>query len=104
MRDRLTMSANDQGIIEARLEWWRRVSFALVSVIILGVVAWFGFLFAQVQGNRESINGLHVEIASLSELVMVNTQAQRDTTTQLAALTGQLEVLLLLDLPQERQE
>lgn len=98
------MSANDQGPIEARLEFWRRASFALVSVIIAGLGLFFGVLWNQVQDNRGSIDGLHVKITSLSELVMVNMQAQRDTTTQLAALTGQLDVLLLLDLPQERQE
>ena len=104
MRDWLTMSVKDQGTTEARLEFWRRASFALISVIIAGLGLFFGVLWNQVQDNRGSIAGLHKEIASLSELVMVNTRAQRDTTTQLAALTGQLDVLLLLDLPQERQE
>ena len=98
------MSATEQGIIEARLEWWRRASFALVSVIIVGVGAWFALLSTQVQDNRESIDGLHVEIASLRALVVANTQAQRDTTSQLATLTGQLEILVRLDSSQGRQE
>lgn len=91
------MSASDQGITEARLEWWRRASCVLFGVIVLGISAWFGFLSAQVQNNRDSIDGLHVEIASLRELVMINTDAQRDTTMQLATLSGQLEILLRLD-------
>lgn len=98
------MSAEERGTIEARLEWWRRASLMLVAVIILGVGAWFGLLSTQVQDNRDSIDGLHSEIASLRVLVSATAQAQRDTTSQLATLTGQLDVLLRLDQLQERQE
>ncbi len=98
------MSAEERGTIEARLEWWRRASLGLVGVIALGVAAWFGVLSGQVQDNRDSIDGLHSEIASLRVLVSATAQAQRDTTSQLAMLTGQLEMLVQLDLLQERQE
>ena len=98
------MSADEQGIVEARLEWWRRASFVLFGVIVLGIGAWFGILSGQVQDNRNSIDGLYTEIASLRELVTANTQAQRDTTSQLATLTGQLEILLRLDSLEGRQE
>ena len=94
------MSSDDRGTNEAQLGFWRKAAFLLMGIIMAGVAGWFVFLGNQVQDNRESINGLHVEIASLRELVMVNTQAQRDTTTQLAALTGQLELLVRLDTPQ----
>ena len=91
------MSANDRDANEAQLGFWRKATFLLMAVIMAGGAGWFAFLGNQVQDNRDSINGLHVEIASLRELVMVNTQAQRDTTTQLAALTGQLELILRLE-------
>lgn len=83
--------------VEARLEWWRRASFILIGVIILGVGAWFGILSAQVQDNHDSIAEIHSDIASLRELVTVSTLAQRDTTAQLAQLTGQIELILRLE-------
>ena len=98
------MSSDDRGANEAQLGFWRRAAFLLMAVIMAGVVGWFVFLGDQVQNNRDSINGLHVEIASLRELVMVNTQAQRDTTTQLAVLTGQLQILVRPESTQGRQE
>lgn len=83
----------ERGAIEARLEWWRRASFVLLGVIILGVGSWFGILSGQVQDNRDSIAGIYNELAGLREVVAANTRAQQDTTLQLAKLTGQLEAI-----------